>query len=171
PRSPTSLPYTTLFRSRSTTASSKASPWGSSTGSSTANTTPSRRSASSRPRRRTFTICASQRRGARSRASRRLLSSRPVHRLRIHDRIGSTIGLLGISGGFCMPQADGVCVGAVVLDGGTPLVRMRKFEGLDRVLLYAKLVYFTPGGSVKDRIGPHMIRAAESQGTLRPGVT
>src|SRR5690606_2600540 len=152
---------------RSTTASSRASPWGSST----ANTIPSRRSASSRPRRRAFTICASQRRGARSRASRRLLSSRPVHRLRINDRIGSTIGLPGISGGFCMPQANGVYESVVDLIGGTPLVRIRKFEGLDRVRLYAKLEFFNPGGSVKDRIGPHMIRAAESQGKLRPGGT
>src|SRR5690606_41805611 len=92
-------------------------------------------------------------------------------RLRINDRIGSTIGLPGISGGFCMPQANGVYESVVDLIGGTPLVRIRKFEGLDRVRLYAKLEFFNPGGSVKDRIGPHMIRAAESQGKLRPGGT
>ncbi|MFO7312163.1 MAG: cysteine synthase A [Bacillota bacterium] len=70
-----------------------------------------------------------------------------------------------------MPQANGVYESVVDLIGGTPLVRIRKFEGLDRVRLYAKLEFFNPGGSVKDRIGPHMIRAAESQGKLRPGGT
>jgi cysteine synthase A len=39
------------------------------------------------------------------------------------------------------------------------------------VKLYAKLELWNPGGSVKDRIGVSMIRAAEAAGILRPGST
>ena len=70
-----------------------------------------------------------------------------------------------------MPQANGVYDSIYDLIGGTPLLRIRGFEGLDKVRLYAKLESFNPGGSVKDRIGPHMIRAAEEAGLLKPGGT
>jgi len=70
-----------------------------------------------------------------------------------------------------MPQSNGVYESVLDLIGGTPLVRLRAFPGLDRVRLYAKLEMFNPGGSVKDRIGLHMIRAAEAAGKLRPGGT
>ncbi|HEY2717226.1 MAG TPA: cysteine synthase A [Solirubrobacterales bacterium] len=53
--------------------------------------------------------------------------------------------------------------------GGTPLVlldRIGRDVGAD---LCAKLEYFSPGGSVKDRIGVAMIDAAEEEGLIRPG--
>ncbi|MGB5516694.1 MAG: cysteine synthase family protein, partial [Thermoanaerobaculia bacterium] len=54
--------------------------------------------------------------------------------------------------------------------GNTPLVRLdRFFPG--PATLAAKLEYFNPGGSVKDRIGLAMIEAAEETGELRPGDT
>ncbi|XP_050315549.1 cystathionine beta-synthase-like isoform X2 [Anthonomus grandis grandis] len=37
--------------------------------------------------------------------------------------------------------------------------------------VYAKLEYFNPGGSIKDRIAKRMIEDAEKQGTLKPGMT
>ncbi len=53
--------------------------------------------------------------------------------------------------------------------GDTPLVSlMRLGEGLGAEVC-AKLEYFSPGGSVKDRIGVAMIDAAEEQGLIRPG--
>jgi cysteine synthase len=53
--------------------------------------------------------------------------------------------------------------------GNTPLVTLdRMAEGLGAQLC-AKLEYFNPGGSVKDRIGVAMIDAAEEAGQLRPG--
>ncbi|MBO8140718.1 MAG: cysteine synthase A [Firmicutes bacterium] len=70
-----------------------------------------------------------------------------------------------------MAQGNGVYESVEELIGGTPLVRIRKFDGLDQVRLFAKLESFNPGGSVKDRIGPHMLRAAEEAGRLRPGGT
>jgi len=59
----------------------------------------------------------------------------------------------------------------VGLIGNTPLVRLRRVaEGL-RPMVLAKVEYFNPGGSVKDRIAVRMIDAAERAGLLRPGGT
>ncbi|MGH2961426.1 MAG: cysteine synthase A [Solirubrobacterales bacterium] len=53
--------------------------------------------------------------------------------------------------------------------GNTPLVALRRLgEGLDAEVV-AKLEYFNPGGSVKDRIGVSMIDAAEAEGRIEPG--
>ncbi len=52
--------------------------------------------------------------------------------------------------------------------GNTPLVRLSKMaEGLEAEVI-AKLEFFNPLGSVKDRIGIAMIEAAEHQGQIRP---
>jgi cysteine synthase A len=53
--------------------------------------------------------------------------------------------------------------------GNTPLVALRRLgEGLGAEVC-AKLEYFNPGGSVKDRIGVAMIDAAEREGRIAPG--
>jgi len=55
--------------------------------------------------------------------------------------------------------------------GNTPLVKLRRMnEGL-RPTILAKVEYFNPGGSVKDRIGIAMIEDAEKRGLLNPGDT
>jgi cystathionine beta-synthase len=54
--------------------------------------------------------------------------------------------------------------------GDTPLVALRKYHP-EGALLAAKLEFFNPGSSVKDRIGVAMIEAAEAAGQLRPGMT
>lgn len=59
------------------------------------------------------------------------------------------------------------------LIGRTPLVELQKFsaaKGLKKPVI-AKVEFFNPGGSVKDRIGLAMIEAAEKAGTLKPGAT
>jgi cystathionine beta-synthase len=57
------------------------------------------------------------------------------------------------------------------LVGDTPLVKLTKVaEGLQPLVL-AKVEYFNPGGSVKDRIALRMIDAAEQSGELQPGGT
>ncbi len=59
----------------------------------------------------------------------------------------------------------------VDLVGNTPLVRLSKVtEGLQPLVL-AKVEYFNPGGSVKDRIALLMIEEAERSGELKPGGT
>src|ERR1051326_5224904 len=55
--------------------------------------------------------------------------------------------------------------------GNTPLVKLNKVVGDEKPLILAKLEFLNPGGSVKDRIGPAMIEAAEKAGQLKPGGT
>jgi cystathionine beta-synthase len=55
--------------------------------------------------------------------------------------------------------------------GNTPLVRLRRVTGGAAPQVLAKIEYFNPGGSVKDRIALRMIEAAEASGALRPGGT
>ncbi|MCM3080802.1 MULTISPECIES: cysteine synthase A [Brevibacillus] len=57
------------------------------------------------------------------------------------------------------------------LIGNTPIVEITQFELPEGVRLFAKLEYFNPGGSVKDRLGMELIRAAEENGQLKPGGT
>jgi cystathionine beta-synthase len=57
------------------------------------------------------------------------------------------------------------------LVGNTPLVKLNALaEGVSATVL-AKVEYFNPGGSVKDRIALRMIEAAEKSGALAPGGT
>src|SRR2546430_983878 len=54
--------------------------------------------------------------------------------------------------------------------GNTPLVPVGGLEGVsDTVTVLGKAEWLNPGGSVKDRAGLAMIRAAERSGELRPG--
>jgi cystathionine beta-synthase len=57
----------------------------------------------------------------------------------------------------------------VELIGNTPLVRLHKVSSGLPAQVLAKVEYFNPGGSVKDRIAVRMIEAAEASGKLRPG--
>jgi len=59
----------------------------------------------------------------------------------------------------------------VDLVGNTPLVRLRSVTDGIAATVLAKVEYFNPGGSVKDRIALRMIEAAERSGELRPGGT
>ena len=52
--------------------------------------------------------------------------------------------------------------------GGTPLVRIGKLNRTDAEVL-AKVEFFNPGGSAKDRVGIAMVEAAEKSGALPPG--
>ena len=55
--------------------------------------------------------------------------------------------------------------------GHTPLIKLSKLsEGLN-VNIFAKVEFFNPGGSSKDRIALRMIEDAEAQGLLKPGST
>lgn len=59
------------------------------------------------------------------------------------------------------------------LIGKTPLLELTRIEeelGLKAKVL-AKLEYFNPAGSVKDRIAKRMIEDAEASGKLKPGAT
>ena len=55
--------------------------------------------------------------------------------------------------------------------GQTPLVRLNRVTRGLRPAVLAKVEFFNPGGSVKDRIGPAIVDEAERSGRLKPGGT
>jgi len=57
------------------------------------------------------------------------------------------------------------------LIGRTPLVRLNRLVGDSSATVLAKLEFYNPANSVKDRIGVAMIDAAEQSGQLKPGGT
>ncbi|MBZ0304652.1 MAG: pyridoxal-phosphate dependent enzyme, partial [Anaerolineae bacterium] len=70
-------------------------------------------------------------------------------------------------------ESDSPMIYGSILDtmGNTPLVRLNKVtRGVDAQIV-AKVEFFNPGGSVKDRIGIQIIEDAEKEGRLRPGGT
>jgi len=65
------------------------------------------------------------------------------------------------------PFASGV-LGAI---GNTPLIRLRRLSEATGCNILGKAEFMNPGGSVKDRAGLAIIRAAEADGSLKPGGT
>jgi len=65
----------------------------------------------------------------------------------------------------------GLKVAKTILDlvGNTPMLKLGRLAAGLRCSVLAKLEFFNPGGSVKDRIGIAMIEAAEKQGLIKPG--
>jgi len=59
----------------------------------------------------------------------------------------------------------------VEIIGNTPLVRLRSVTDGIAATVLAKVEYFNPGGSVKDRIAARMVEDAEKAGLLQPGGT
>ena len=57
------------------------------------------------------------------------------------------------------------------LIGKTPVVKLNRLAKDGKANIFAKVEFFNPGGSVKDRIGLAMIEDAERRGILRPGGT
>ncbi len=57
------------------------------------------------------------------------------------------------------------------LIGRTPLVRLHMDNPEIKAELLAKVEFFNPGGSIKDRVGAYMLLDAEKNGKIKPGVT
>lgn len=55
--------------------------------------------------------------------------------------------------------------------GNTPIVPIKNLNKNDRIQIFAKLEFFNPGGSIKDRTALSMIEEAERNGQLRKGKT
>ena len=61
--------------------------------------------------------------------------------------------------------------GVVNLIGNTSVIRLNKVIPESSASVWAKLEYNNPGGSIKDRICIEMIKDAEKQDLIMPGVT
>jgi cystathionine beta-synthase len=70
-----------------------------------------------------------------------------------------------------LPKEPQICDSILETLGNTPLVRLHRVSRGVACDLVAKVEFFNPGGSVKDRIGITIIEDAERQGKLRPGGT
>ena len=55
--------------------------------------------------------------------------------------------------------------------GNTPMIQLQKIAENFPCPVYAKVEYFNPGHSVKDRMALRMIEDAEANGSLKPGGT
>src|SRR5687767_15836967 len=66
--------------------------------------------------------------------------------------------------GECCPDV----IGAI---GNTPIVELKKLSPKPSVRLFAKLEFYNPTGSVKDRVAKSMIERAEEQGAIESGQT
>jgi cysteine synthase A len=64
-----------------------------------------------------------------------------------------------------------IATDVVALIGNTPLVQLNRVTDDAPARVLAKLDFFNPAGSVKDRIGWSMIDAAEREGRIEPGKT
>jgi cysteine synthase B len=64
----------------------------------------------------------------------------------------------------CCPDIVGVI-------GQTPLVELKRLSPKESVRLFAKLEFYNPTGSVKDRVAKSMIEQAEQDGAIEPGQT
>jgi cysteine synthase A len=70
-------------------------------------------------------------------------------------------------------MADKIARSITELIGRTPIIELAGYERMrsPNAKIYAKLEYFNPAGSVKDRIAKAMIEDAEKSGVLKPGAT
>lgn len=55
--------------------------------------------------------------------------------------------------------------------GNTPLIRLNKLTKDLPCTVLAKVEYFNPGNSIKDRMALKMVEVAEQEGRLKPGGT
>src|SRR6188472_3125969 len=62
----------------------------------------------------------------------------------------------------CCPDLIGVI-------GNTPMVELKRLAPKEGVRLFAKLEFYNPTGSVKDRVARSMIERAEAEGAIAPG--
>jgi [CysO sulfur-carrier protein]-thiocarboxylate-dependent cysteine synthase len=63
------------------------------------------------------------------------------------------------------------CPDMLGMVGNTPIVELKRISPKEGVRIFAKLEYYNPTGSVKDRVAKSMIERAEEEGAIAPGQT
>jgi cysteine synthase B len=66
-------------------------------------------------------------------------------------------------------EPQGCCPDIVGIIGHTPMVELKRLAPKESVRLFAKLEFYNPTGSIKDRIAKAMIERAEEEGAIAPG--
>ena len=98
-------------------------------------------------------------------------------------RPGDTVVILpAMAGGVSSPRLDfhgmlsrpvreprDCCPDMLGLVGNTPIVELKRIAPKEGVRIFAKLEYYNPTGSVKDRVAKAMIERAEEEGAISPG--
>ena len=69
-----------------------------------------------------------------------------------------------------MQRAKNVHQNILTTIGNTPMIKMQNMTQDFPCPVFAKVEYFNPGHSVKDRMALRMIEDAEREGQLKPGV-
>ena len=64
-----------------------------------------------------------------------------------------------------------ICHNILEAIGDTPLVKLSKISSESNLQVYAKIEYFNPGLSIKDRVAMYFIEDAEKNGLIKPGDT
>ena len=68
-----------------------------------------------------------------------------------------------------MREPPNCCPDVIGAIGDTPIVELKKLSPKPGVRLFAKLEFYSPTGSVKDRVAKSMIERAEAEGAVAPG--
>ena len=68
-----------------------------------------------------------------------------------------------------MREPPNCCPDVIGAIGNTPIVELKKLSPKPGVRLFAKLEFYSPTGSVKDRVAKSMIERAEAEGAVAPG--
>jgi [CysO sulfur-carrier protein]-thiocarboxylate-dependent cysteine synthase len=68
-------------------------------------------------------------------------------------------------------EPRGCCPDVIGAIGRTPIVELKRLAPKEGVKLFAKLEFYNPTGSVKDRVARSMIERAEEEGAIAPGQT
>lgn len=95
--------------------------------------------------------------------SRSPVSNRTFHDVTSLARSTDVLAPAATAGATCRP-VDGI-LDAI---GSTPLIRLSRFLDRSDIALYAKVEYFNPGGSMKDRPAAEMLRCAIECGQVGP---
>ncbi len=68
-----------------------------------------------------------------------------------------------------MREPPNCCPDVIGAIGDTPIVELKRLSPKEGVRLFAKLEFYSPTGSVKDRVAKSMIERAEAEGAVAPG--
>jgi len=91
----------------------------------------------------------------------------------LHRKICQTLEIIRYSSGnsWTIHKVKMICQNILQAIGNTPIIRVNQVAPKGEANFFAKAEFMNPGGSIKDRIGWHLIEDAERRQLLQPGGT